>query len=166
MSRVLLSSHLVQRIIDRLAAQVIERNRGTQDLVVLGLRTRGWELGQVLAAAIEMQSGAEIETAQLHVSAFRDDRIPSEPIRPKVDVDAKRVLIVDDVLYTGRTIRAALDAVVHWGRPNQIQLAALVDRGHREVPIQADFAGRVIPTSQGARVRVDVESGFQVILDD
>lgn len=166
MPRVLLPSHLVRRIIDRLAAQVIERNRGTDDLLVLGLRTRGWLLGQALAAAIEAQSGTVVESAQLHISAFRDDREPSDPIRPTVQVDAKRILLADDVLYTGRTIRAALDAVVHWGRPAQIQLATLIDRGHREVPIQPDFVGRVIPTSQGARVRVDVESGFQVVLED
>lgn len=166
MPRVLLPPHLVRRIVDRLAAQVIERNRGTQDLVILGLRTRGWALGQTLATAIEAQSETPVPSAQLHISAFRDDREPSQPIRPDADVDGKRVLLVDDVLYTGRTIRAALDAVVHWGRPDQIQLVTLVDRGHREVPIQPDFVGRVVPTSQGARVRVDVELGFQVVLED
>ncbi len=166
MPRILLPAHLVRRIIDRLAAQVIERNHGADELLILGLRTRGWELGQTLAKAIQAQSGTAVASAQLHISAFRDDREPSEPIRPEAEVDTKRVLLVDDVLYTGRTIRAALDAVVHWGRPSQIQLVTLVDRGHREVPIQPDFVGRVIPTSQGARVRVDVASGFQVVLED
>ena len=158
----------VRRTLARLAAEVVERNRGAERLLVFGLRRRGVGLAEALAAAVAEASGTAVEVVPLDVSAFRDDRPEtlSEPLADDApDATGRDVLLVDDVLFTGRTARAALDAVLQHGRPRTIRLAVLVDRGGREVPVQPDFVGRTVPTKAAERVVVDLDA-MAVYLDD
>jgi pyrimidine operon attenuation protein/uracil phosphoribosyltransferase len=157
----------VARTLRRIAAEVVERNRGVERLLVFGVRRRGVEVAERLAAAIEEVSGRTVAVHPLDVAPFRDDRqTAAVAATGGPDVEGLDVLIVDDVLFTGRTARAALDAVLHHGRPARIQLAVLVDRGHRELPVQADYVGRVIPTSYRERVVVDVGDSEGVYLEE
>lgn len=162
MSRtVLMTPTRVDRTLTRLASEVVERNRGTDALLVFGLRTRGRALAHRLAEALEPLAGGPVPVHGLDVSAFRDDRPGADaaalpPGAP--DATDRDVLLVDDVLYTGRTVRAALDAVLRYGRPRTIRLVILVDRGGREVPVQPDFVGRTIPTNASERVVVDMDA--------
>lgn len=150
----------LNRTVTRLAHEIVERNRGVEDLVLLGVRTRGVPLAERLNAKIEQIEGKLLPLGVLDVTMYRDDvfkKIKQPVVRTTeidFDIDGKTVVIVDDVLYTGRTVRAALDEVVDFGRPTEIQLAVLVDRGHRELPIHADYVGKNIPTSPGEEVRV------------
>lgn len=156
---VLLSPARIRRTMARLAYEVIERNRGVEDLVVFGMRTRGQALAERLAAELSEASGQAVTAHPLAVEAFRDDRPDTDPqpLGPAApDADGKDVLLVDDVMFTGRTARAAIEAVLRHGRPRSVQLAVLVDRGHREVPIHADYVGRTVPTKAAERVVVDV----------
>ena len=166
---VLMSPERVRRTLLRLAAEVVERNRGADRLLVFGLRRRGIDVAHALAEAVAEVSGQSVEVVPLDVSAFRDDRPPGalpEPLPPDApDATGRDVLLVDDVLFTGRTARAALDAVLQHGRPRTIRLAVLVDRGGREVPVQPDFVGRTVPTKAAERVVVDLEART-VFLDD
>lgn len=165
----LYSRERVSRTLNRLASEVVERNHGAASLVVFGIRERGAALARVLAERLAALTEGGLEAYALDVAPFRDDRAreeASEAPRALPDVSDRDVLLVDDVLYTGRTARAALDAVVRYGRPRSIQLVVLVDRGHREYPIQADYVGRVIPTQYRARIVVDVEDGFAIYLDE
>ncbi len=168
MSRLLLyAPERVSRTLNRMASEIVERNRGAEGLVVCGIKKRGALVAAVLASRI----GALVETAPpcyaLDVSAYRDDRpFADTPEDIPFDATNRDVLLVDDVLYTGRTARAALDALVRYGRPRSIQLAVLVDRGHREYPIQPDYVGRTIPTKYRERVVVDVEAGFAILLEE
>ncbi len=153
----------LQRTIKRIAHELVERNRGVDELVLLGLRTRGLPLANRLNEAIKDITGKVLPVGVLDVTMYRDD-VFQKIKQPQVQVtaiefniDGKTVVIVDDVLYTGRTIRAALDAIVDVGRPTLIQLAVLVDRGHRELPIRADYIGKSIPTSQGEEIKVKVK---------
>jgi pyrimidine operon attenuation protein/uracil phosphoribosyltransferase len=150
----------VRRTVTRLAYEVIERNRGVERLLVFGLKERGHALAGRLAEALAEASGETIELHPLPVLAFRDDRDVAPPDLP-ADAPAahdRDVLLVDDVLFTGRTARAALDAVLQYGRPRTIRLAVLIDRGHREVPVQPDFVGRVVPTKHAERVVFDADA--------
>lgn len=153
----ILTPQRFRRTVTRLAYEVIERNRGTDGLLVFGLKSRGAALADRLADALEEASGQPIERHGLSIAGFRDDRdgerLPLPADAP--DVTDRDVLLVDDVLFTGRTVRAALDAVLQYGRPRTIRLAVLVDRGHREVPVHPDFVGRAIPTKHDERVVVD-----------
>lgn len=149
----------IARAIIRIAHEVVERNRGTADLIILGIHTRGVALGRRLEAAIEPIDGKTVPTGELDIGLYRDD-LDSRPRTrlgrtevPK-ELDGATLVLVDDVLFTGRTIRAALDAITDLGRPARIQLAVLVDRGHRELPIRADFVGKNLPTSIDERVTV------------
>jgi len=153
----LLTPERVRRTVTRLAYEVIERNRGVDGLLVFGLKTRGAALADRLADALEEASGRSIERHALSIAGFRDDRDADRQSLPDSAPDAtdRDVLRVDDVLFTGRTARAALDAVLQYGRPRTIQLAVLVDRGHREVPVHPDFVGKAIPTKHDERVVVD-----------
>ena len=154
----LLSPARVRRTLTRLACEVAERNRGTDGLLVFGLRRRGLAVAEALAEALAPLAGGPVEVHGLDVTAFRDDRpgAAAEPLPPGApDATGRDVLLVDDVLYTGRTARAALDAVLRYGRPRTLRLAVLVDRGGREVPVQPDFVGRVVPTVAEERVTVD-----------
>ena len=141
----------------RLAYEVIERNRGADRLLVFGLKSRGAALATLLADALEEASGHPIERHALSIAGFRDDRddAPVALLDDAPDAEGRDVLLVDDVLFTGRTARAALDAVLQYGRPRTIQLAVLVDRGHREVPVHPDYVGRAVPTKHAERVTVD-----------
>jgi pyrimidine operon attenuation protein / uracil phosphoribosyltransferase len=151
-----------KRIITRLAHEIIEKNRGIDDLVIIGLRTRGAFIADRLLQKIEEIEGMDVPTGYLDVTLYRDD-FRTRLKQPEVQVtnipfqiDEKSIVLVDDVLFTGRTIRAALDALMDYGRPNKIMLAVLIDRGHRELPIKADFVGKNVPTSIGEEVRVKI----------
>ncbi len=150
----------IRRAVRRIAHEIVERNRGLQDVVLAGMRTRGVPLARRLAGAIQEFEGEAVPVGALDIGLYRDD-IPYLEIGPRIqptelptDIAGKRVVLVDDVLYTGRSIRAALDALIDFGRPASIQLAVLVDRGHRELPIRPDYVGKNIPTSPDEEVQV------------
>lgn len=146
----------IRRAVRRMAHEILERNHGTEDLVIVGLQTGGVQIAHALAASIEdIEEFGEgepgIPIGTLDVALYRDDIgirrvLPEEVTDIPVDLDSKAVVLVDDVLYTGRTIRAALDALIDFGRPRMVQLAVMVDRGHRELPIRPDFVGKNLPT--------------------
>jgi pyrimidine operon attenuation protein/uracil phosphoribosyltransferase len=150
----------IDRSLTRIAHEILERNRGLADLGLVGVQTRGVPLARRLAAKLEAIEGSAPPVGVLDINLYRDDlsRIADHPVLKRTEipyrVDGKTIVLVDDVLYTGRTVRAALDALMDLGRPDAIQLAVLVDRGHRELPIQADFVGKNLPTAP--RERVDV----------
>ncbi len=161
--RVVLTAADIDRALTRIAHEILEANKGSQDLVLLGIPRRGYPLAQRLAAKLaSTDSGIDAEAivGQLDVTMFRDDlarqptRAPERTQLPSTGIDDKIVVLVDDVLYSGRTIRAALDALVDLGRPRAVRLAVLVDRGHRELPIRADHVGKNLPTSSSEKVRV------------
>ncbi|NAZ84599.1 bifunctional pyr operon transcriptional regulator/uracil phosphoribosyltransferase PyrR [Kineococcus sp. T90] len=158
--RVLLEGADVQRALTRIAHELLEANKGPDDLVLLGIPTRGVPLAQRLAARIAEVEGAHVPVGSLDVTMYRDDlrRNPTRGLLPTElpagGVDDKVVVLVDDVLYSGRTVRAALDALSDLGRPRAVRLAVLVDRGHRELPIRADHVGKNLPTSSAERVSV------------
>jgi pyrimidine operon attenuation protein/uracil phosphoribosyltransferase len=158
--RVLLEGPDIQRALTRIAHELLEANRGPQDLVLLGIPTRGVHLARRLARRLAEVEGAEVPAGSLDVTMYRDDlrRHPTRPLLPTQlppgGIDDTVVVLVDDVLYSGRTIRAALDALSEFGRPRAVRLAVLVDRGHRELPIRADHVGKNLPTSSAERVSV------------
>ncbi len=153
----------IRRAVVRIAHEILERNKGTQNLVLVGIRRRGVPLACRLARTIEEIEGARLPTGVLDITLYRDDLSTrlDQPVvhRTEVpfDVSGKRVVLVDDVLYTGRTVRAAMDAIMDLGRPQVIQLAVLVDRGHRELPIRADYVGKNLPTSRREVVAVRLQ---------
>jgi pyrimidine operon attenuation protein / uracil phosphoribosyltransferase len=182
-SRVVLAEADIDRALTRIAHEILEANKGSKDLVLLGIPRRGYPLARRLAAKIAAADGsvkAEDITGQLDVTMFRDDlkrqptRAPLPTQLPASGIDDKVVVLVDDVLYSGRTIRAALDALVDLGRPRIVRLAVLVDRGHRELPIRADHVGKNLPTSSVEKVRVrlaetdavDGEAVNEVVIED
>ena len=148
----------MDRALMRIAHEIIERNESTQDLCIVGIKRRGEQLSQIIAHDLE-KLGAAVKTGTLDITRYRDD-IESDATLNEVqlpfDVRNQIVIIVDDVLYTGRTVRAAIDAILAHGRPAKIQLAVLVDRGHRELPIRADYVGKNIPTSREERIHVQI----------
>nr|WP_321316039.1 bifunctional pyr operon transcriptional regulator/uracil phosphoribosyltransferase PyrR [uncultured Ligilactobacillus sp.] len=162
MSKEIYDSMAVKRSLTRMTYEIIERNKGIDNLVLVGIKTRGVYLAQRIAKRLEQLGGAKIPVGELDISMYRDDREHKEdPVvrdsQLSFDITGKHVILVDDVLYTGRTIRAALDALMDQGRPKKINLAVLVDRGHRELPIRADFVGKNIPTALNEQVSVFVE---------
>ncbi len=154
--KMILDGEALDRILWRIAHQILERNRGIDGLTLVGILTRGLPLAQRLASKIREVEGVAPPLAGLDVSPFRDDGAASAGGRPSqsMDVDGRKIVVVDDVLYTGRTARCALEALVQAGRPRLVQLAILVDRGHRELPIRADYVGKNLPTSRSERVQV------------
>jgi len=158
--RQLLSAEEMDRTLQRLAHEIVEKSGGTADLALIGIRRRGVPLSERLAKSIEAFSGVKIPVGTLDISSYRDDGkgAPGDPRLLGRDIpfslDAKRVVLVDDVLYTGRTVRAALDAISDLGRAESVQLAVLVDRGDRELPIRADYVGKNIQAPRGQRVYV------------
>ena len=152
----------VRRAVTRISHEIVERNRGTDDLVIVGIRTRGAPLAERIASAIASFEGVDLPSGALDVTLYRDDvalRSPRslESTTVPADVDGRVVVLVDDVLYTGRTIRAAFDAILDLGRPRAIRLAVLVDRGHREFPIRADHVGKNLPTAADEVVKVHLQ---------
>lgn len=151
------------RSLMRIAHEILEKNKGTKDLCLIGIRSRGALLAGRLSECIEKIDRVTIPVGILDITLYRDDLtlIAAQPVVHKTEIDFdindKNVVLVDDVLYTGRTVRAALDALIDFGRPKSIQLAVLVDRGHRELPIRADYVGKNIPTSQNETVEVRLE---------
>ena len=162
MSGTVMSDEDIRRALTRIAHEVIERNKGADDVALVGIADRGDDLARRLAAEIARIEGADVPVGVLDITFYRDD-IGLRAEAPEVhetriafDVSGKVVVLIDDVLFTGRTIRSAMDALMDLGRPRKIQLAVLVDRGHRELPIRADFVGKNVPTGRGDDVRVQV----------
>jgi pyrimidine operon attenuation protein/uracil phosphoribosyltransferase len=158
--RVVLDAGDISRALTRISHEILERNKGAEDLLLLGLHTRGVPLAKRIAAKISEVEGTAVATGSLDVTMYRDDlrshptRTPHRTEVPADGIDGKIVVLVDDVLYSGRTIRAALDALSDLGRPAVVRLAVLVDRGHRELPIRADHVGKNLPTARAERVRL------------
>lgn len=160
MGKQILTEIDVRRALVRIAHEIIERNHGVQDVVLVGLRTRGVPLASRLARLLEDLEGTTVPLGELDITLYRDD-LDVHSLQPvvrlteiPVNLTGKKVILVDDVLYTGRSVRAALDALMDFGRPQYIQLAVLIDRGHRELPIRPDFVGKNVPTSRDEDVRV------------
>lgn len=156
----LLEADDIRRAVSRIAHEIVERNKGAHDLAVVGVHTRGIPLAHRIAARISELEGIEVPSGKLDITLYRDDlsEVGLQPLvrRTEVpfDVASRRIVMVDDVFYTGRTARAGLDALIDLGRPANIQLAVLVDRGHRELPIRADYVGKNIPTSKTEVIKV------------
>ena len=152
----------LRRTVTRMAHEIIERDKGVADVVLVGIRRRGEPIARMLAGAIERVEGAKVPVGTVDITFYRDDltHLSRDPKLNRTDVpfsiEGRTVVLVDDVLYTGRTVRAALDALMDLGRARRIQLAVLIDRGHRELPIRADFAGKNVPTAQTEFVRVAI----------
>ncbi|MFA5577663.1 MAG: bifunctional pyr operon transcriptional regulator/uracil phosphoribosyltransferase PyrR [Tissierellaceae bacterium] len=171
---VILDEKAIQRSITRVANEIIERNKGIRELVLVGIKTRGCPLSERIARKIEEMEGEKIPVLSLDISLYRDDltEISEKPIINdsfRISINDKIIILVDDVIYTGRTVRAALDALVEKGRPSRVQLAVLVDRGHRELPIRPDYVGKNVPTSKTENVRVslkEVDGIDQVAITD
>jgi pyrimidine operon attenuation protein/uracil phosphoribosyltransferase len=155
----ILSAEEMRRTLNRLASQLVERSGSLDRVVLLGIYTRGVPLAQILAQQIQRLEGVDLPVGAIDITLYRDDldKISTRtPARTQIpfDLTDRVVVLVDDVIYSGRTIRAALNAVLEYGRPNSIQLAVLIDRGHRELPIHPDFVGRLVPTSKEESVKV------------
>ena len=157
---VIMDTDAMRRAIVRIAHEIIERNKGVDNVVLVGIRTRGVPIAERLAAAINEFEKVELPVGMLDITLYRDDlsTLAYNPICHGTEIDfdlnGKTVILVDDVLYTGRTIRCALDAVIDMGRPKAIQLAVLIDRGHRELPINPEYVGKNVPTARDEQVRV------------
>lgn len=152
----------LQRALTRITYEILERNKGGQGLILVGIKTRGEYLAHRIADRLEQLENVEIPVMALDVTSFRDDVLNSDDAlllnaNQDINIVDRNIVLVDDVLFTGRTIRAALDALIHIGRPKSISLAVLVDRGHRELPIRADFVGKNIPTAQNEKISVLVD---------
>jgi pyrimidine operon attenuation protein / uracil phosphoribosyltransferase len=166
----------MSRALTRIAHEIVERNRGLGELALVGIRTRGVPLARRIARALHEIVGGDVPTGALDITLYRDD-LMRQPVGPQpvvrrteiaFSIDDKKILLVDDVLYTGRTIRAALDALIDFGRPRAIQLIVLVDRGHRELPIKADYVGKNLPTSlrQSVQVRLqEIDGTDEVVIE-
>ncbi len=169
---VVLDADKIDRTITRLAHEIVERNRDLEGLALVGIRSRGVPLAHRLQKCIAGISGRELPVGTLDITLYRDDLTTVGPqailkeTRIPFPIDGRRIVLVDDVLFTGRTIRAALDGLMDFGRPCQIQLAVLVDRGHRELPIRADYAGKNVPTNleEMVEVRLEEEDGCDQVL--
>ncbi|OFW07029.1 MAG: bifunctional pyr operon transcriptional regulator/uracil phosphoribosyltransferase [Acidobacteria bacterium RIFCSPLOWO2_02_FULL_68_18] len=159
---VVMDADRIGRTLTRIAHEIVERNRGLEDLALIGVRTRGVPLARRIATSLREITGQEVPTGALDITLYRDDlmrqSVGPQPLVRRTEIpfsiDDKTILLVDDVLYTGRTTRAALDALIDFGRPRGIQLVVLVDRGHRELPIKADYVGKNLPTSLEESVQV------------
>ncbi|MCG6553047.1 MAG: bifunctional pyr operon transcriptional regulator/uracil phosphoribosyltransferase PyrR [Candidatus Magnetominusculus sp. LBB02] len=158
--RQLLDEHDIARILSRMAHEIIERNHGCEGVCIVGIHRAGVYVAKRLVDKIRLIEGVDVAVASLDISFYRDDlnRRKSHPVVRKtempIDINDKKIILVDDVLFTGRTIRAAMDALNDFGRPSEIQLAVLIDRGHRELPIRADYVGKNIPTSRSENIKV------------
>ena len=162
---VVMDAERISRTLTRIAHEIVERNKGVEDLALVGIRTRGVHIARRLARILREITGHDIPTGSLDITLYRDDlmrhAVGPQPLVRRTEIpfsiDARKILLVDDVLYTGRTTRAALDALIDFGRPKAIQLIVLVDRGHRELPIKADYVGKNLPTSLEESVQVRLQ---------
>jgi len=162
---VVMDADRMSRSLTRIAHEIVERNRGIGDLALVGIRERGVPLARRIAAELNRISNTDVPTGALDITLYRDDLMrqavgPQPLVRSTdipFDIDNRVILLVDDVLYTGRTIRAALDALIDFGRPRSIQLVVLIDRGHRELPIKADYVGKNVPTSRRESIQVRLQ---------
>lgn len=154
----ILDEKSMARAVTRISYEILERNKGAEGICLVGILSRGKDLAQRIAGRIGAVEGEPVPCGALDITRFRDDRSREMPAEDRTDIPFditdKRIVLVDDVIYTGRTVRAAIDALFAIGRPQSIQLAALVDRGHRELPIRADYVGKNLPTSREEKVRV------------
>ncbi len=164
----LMNHEEINRALKRISHQILERNQGAEQIVLLGIKRGGLPLAETLSSNILAIEGVTVPVGELDITCYRDDRRPekTESSNPAADtscipfdINGRHVILVDDVLYTGRTVRAALDAVSKYGRASSIQLAVLIDRGHRELPIRADYVGKNVPTSKSEQVEVHLEEG-------
>ncbi len=173
---ILMDRERIGRSLTRIAHEIVERNRGVGDLALVGVRTRGVPIARRLAAILREITGVEVATGALDITLYRDDlmkiAVGPQPIVRRTEIpfsiDGRHIVLVDDVLYTGRTIRSALDALIDFGRPSTIQLVVLVDRGHRELPIKADYVGKNVPTSRRETIHVrlaEIDGTDEVTLD-
>jgi pyrimidine operon attenuation protein/uracil phosphoribosyltransferase len=166
----------MSRALTRIAHEILERNRGLDEIALVGIRTRGVPLARRLARSLKEINGDDVPTGALDITLYRDD-LMRNPVGPQpvvrrteipFSIDDRKILLVDDVLYTGRTIRSALDALIDFGRPKAIQLVVLIDRGHRELPIKADYVGKNLPTSarQSVQVRLlEIDAADEVVIE-
>jgi len=166
----------MSRALTRMSHEILERNRGLDEIALIGIRRRGVPLARRIAKALREINGDDVPTGALDITLYRDD-LMRHPVGPQpvvrrteipFSIDDRKILLVDDVLYTGRTIRAALDALIDFGRPRAIQLIVLVDRGHRELPIKADYVGKNLPTSskQSVQVRLqEIDGADEVVIE-
>jgi pyrimidine operon attenuation protein / uracil phosphoribosyltransferase len=173
---VVMDADRIGRTLTRIAHEIVERNKGVEELALVGVRTRGVPLARRLARSLREITGHDVPTGALDITLYRDDLMrlavgPQPQVRRteiQFSIDNRKILLVDDVLYTGRTTRAALDALIDFGRPKAIQLIVLVDRGHRELPIKADYVGKNLPTSPDESVQVrllEIDGQDEVVLD-
>lgn len=159
---VLLDDKAIKRTLTRISHEIIEKNKGVEDLVLIGIRTRGVPIAKRIASLIETFEGVSVEVGSVDITTYRDDLKKPEELKEhnsvevNCDITGKKIILVDDVLFTGRSVRAAIDAIIDKGRPQMIQLAVLVDRGHRELPIRADYVGKNIPTSRKEDITVQL----------
>jgi pyrimidine operon attenuation protein / uracil phosphoribosyltransferase len=172
---VIMDAERISRTLTRIAHEIVERNKGVEGIALVGIRTRGVPIARRIARALREITGDEVPTGALDITLYRDD-LMRQPVGPQpvvrrteipFSIDTRKIILVDDVLYTGRTIRAALDALIDFGRPKAIQLICLVDRGHRELPIKADYVGKNIPTARRESVQVrlqEIDGEDEVVL--
>lgn len=158
----LLDEKAINRTLIRISHEIIEKNKGTKDIVLVGIKRRGYPIAQRIAKNIENIEGVKVPVSNVDIKLYRDDitEIKGEPMLNKIDLGVniigKKVILIDDVLFTCRTVRAAIDAIMDIGRPEQIQLGVLIDRGHKELPIRADYVGKNIPTSKNEIIAVEI----------
>ena len=173
---VVMDAERISRTLTRIAHEIVERNKGVEGLALVGIRTRGVPLARRVARTLREIAGADVPTGALDITLYRDDlmrhAVGPQPVVRRTEIpfsiDDRKIMLVDDVLYTGRTIRAALDALIDFGRPKAIQLICLVDRGHRELPIKADYVGKNLPTSLRESVQVrlqEIDGQDEVLLE-